>query len=202
MIEAASADYLRSCRSDFWREVFAAELDYLLQRLRPGDEVLSVGCGPAIIEGGLSAHGFAVLGLDVSQEAIACAPDSVRTIVAPAEKMPLADADFDVVLFIASLQFIENYRQALSETRRVLRPGGRVIAMLLNPASAFFKRKQAEPDSYVRWIRHNDLHKLEAAVAEGFEVQGEFFLGIADDRIFPSRDPETSALYVVEGIKR
>jgi ubiquinone/menaquinone biosynthesis C-methylase UbiE len=143
-----------------------------------------------------------VLGLDVSQEAIACAPDSVRTIVAPAEKMPLADANFDVVLFIASLQFIENYRQALSETRRVLRPGGRVIAMLLNPASAFYKRNQAEPNSYMHWIRHTDLHKLEAAVAEGFEIQGEFFLGIADDRIFPSRDPETSALYVVEVIKR
>jgi len=201
MSDFESSDYLRSCRSDFWRQVFAAELDYLRQRLRPGDEILSVGCGPAIIESGLNEHGFGVVGLDVSPEAIACAPDSIRTVVAPAEKMPFADAAFDVVLFIASLQFIENYRQALSEAERVLRPGGRVIAMLLNPASVFFKRKQAEPDSYVRRIRHTDLRELESAIAEGFVVQGEFFLGIAEDHIYSSCEPGTAALYVIQGIK-
>ncbi|MCK4623345.1 MAG: class I SAM-dependent methyltransferase [Desulfuromonadales bacterium] len=196
-----SARYLRTCRSEFWRKVFAAELDYLWQHLRSGDEILSVGCGPAIIESGLDEHGFAVVGLDVSQEALACIPDTIRTIVAPAEKMPFPDAAFDVVLFIVSLQFIENYRGALSETVRVLRPGGRVIAMLLNPASDFFKRKRAETDSYVRKIRHTDLQKLESAIAEGFKVQGEYFLGIADNQIFPSRDLETAALYVIQGSK-
>jgi len=201
MNETESSDYLRSCRSEFWREVFSAELDYLLQRLRPGDEILSVGCGPALIESGLVEHGFAVVGLDVSPQAIAGAPDTVRTVVAPAEKLPFADAAFDVVLFIVSLQFVENYRQALTEARRVLRPGGRMIAMLLNPVSAFFKRKQSETDSYVRRIRHTDLHELESASAEGFEIQSEFFLGIADHRVFPSREPETAALYVIKGIK-
>jgi len=201
MSEIESSDYLRSCRSEFWRKVFSAELDYLLQRLRPGDEILSVGCGPALIESGLVEHGFSVVGLDVAREAIAGAPDTLRTVVAPAEKLPFADAAFDVVLFIVSLQFVENYRQALTEARRVLRPGGRMIAMLLNPVSAFLKRKQSETDSYVRRIRHTDLHELESASAEGFEVQGEFFLGIADNRVFPSREPETAALYVIQGIR-
>jgi ubiquinone/menaquinone biosynthesis C-methylase UbiE len=201
MTEAESSDYLRSCQSEFWRKVFAAELDYLLQCLRPGDEILSVGCGPAIIESGLKERGFAVVGLDVSRDALACAPDTLRTVVAPAERMPFADAAFDAVLFIASLQFIENYRQALAETRRVLRPKGRMIAMLLNPASAFFKRKQAEPDSYIPRIRHTDLRELESAITEGFKVRGEFFLGIADSQVFPSSDPETAALYVIQGIK-
>jgi SAM-dependent methyltransferase len=196
-----AAGYLRACQNPFWQQVFAAELDYLRQHLRPGDEILSVGCGPALIERGLMEHGFAVVALDVSPEAIAGAPDILRTIVAPAEKLPFADAAFDVVLFIVSLQFVENDRQALSEARRVLRPGGRMIAMLLNPASAFFKRKQAEGDSYVGRIRHTDLHELESVSAEGFEVQGEFFLGIADNRVFSSREPGTAALYVIQGIK-
>jgi ubiquinone/menaquinone biosynthesis C-methylase UbiE len=200
--EAESSRYLRSCRSAFWRQVFAAELDYLLQCLRRGDEILSVGCGPAIIEGGLNERGFAVVGLDVSREAIACAPDALRTAVAPAEDMPFADAAFDVVLFIASLQFIEDYRQALSEAARVLKPGGRLIAMLLNPASIFFKRKQAETGSYVRKIRHTDLSEMESAIEERFETRGEFFLGIADEGIFPSSDPETAALYVIQGTKK
>jgi ubiquinone/menaquinone biosynthesis C-methylase UbiE len=201
MNETESSDYLRSCRSEFWREVFSAELDYLLQRLRPGDEILSVGCGPALIESGLVERGFSVVGLDVAREAIAGVPDTLRTVVAPAEELPFADAAFDVVLFIVSLQFIANDRQALSEARRVLRPGGRMIAMLLNPTSAFFRRKQAETDSYVRKIRHTDLHELESAIAERFEVQGEFFLGIADNRVFSSREPGTAALYVIQEIK-
>jgi ubiquinone/menaquinone biosynthesis C-methylase UbiE len=199
--QSEAAGYLRACKNPFWQQVFSAELDYLRQHLQPGDEILSVGCGPALIESGLVEHGFTVVGLDVSPQAIAGAPDTVRTVVAPAEKLPFADAAFDVVLFIVSLQFVENYRQALTEARRVLRPGGRMIAMLLNPVSAFFKRKQSETDSYVRRIRHTDLHELESASAEGFEIQSEFFLGIADHRVFPSREPETAALYVIKGIK-
>jgi tRNA U38,U39,U40 pseudouridine synthase TruA len=49
-----------------------------------------------------------------------------------------------------------------------------VIAMLLNPISDFFKTKQTEADSYVRHIKHCDPTTLEAAIAERFEVQGEF----------------------------
>ncbi|MDW7643797.1 MAG: class I SAM-dependent methyltransferase [Desulfuromonadales bacterium] len=196
-----SERYLASCQSPFWRKVFAAELDYLLRHLRAEDRVLSVGCGPAIIESGLSEQGIAVTGLDVSREALACAPDSLCTIVAPAEKMPIEDGRFDVILFIVSLQFMEDYRRALSEAARVLRPGGRIIVMLLNPASSFFQGKLAEADSYVRKIRHTDLNALEAAMAARFSVQGEYFLGIDGQEIFPSHEPGQAALYVLRGTK-
>lgn len=197
-----SAQYLKSCRSEFWQKVFAAELGYLLQRLNPGDEVLSVGCGPAHIESGLAAHGFRVVGLDVSREALACAPDSVRSVVASAEEMPFPDASFDVVLYIASLQFIENYRTALERTARVLKPGGRVIAMLLNPVSEFFKTRYASEGSYVRKLRHADLQKLEQAAAEWFDTQGEYFMGIDGEELFDSADSTTAALYVIKGVKK
>ncbi|MBV5349824.1 hypothetical protein JZU71_01300, partial [bacterium] len=39
-----TARYLKSCRSEFWQKVFEAELGYLLQQLKPEDEILSVGC--------------------------------------------------------------------------------------------------------------------------------------------------------------
>jgi len=69
---------------------------------------------------GLTAHCFRVVGLDVSRDALACTPDSVRAIVASAEEMVFPDASFDVVLHIVSLQFIENYRTYLSEPLRYL----------------------------------------------------------------------------------
>jgi len=42
--------YLQSCKSEFWKKVFKAELDYILHQLKGTKDVLSVGCGPAIIE--------------------------------------------------------------------------------------------------------------------------------------------------------
>ena len=100
--------YLESCQMEFWRNVFRAELDYLLQHLEGSREVLSVGCGPAIIESALSELGFLVTGLDVSQEALACAPDHVRTIAGRAEDMDFPKSTFDAVIYVASLQFIED----------------------------------------------------------------------------------------------
>jgi len=196
-----SARYLASCRSEFWQKVFEAELDYLLQQLKPGDEILSVGCGPAIMERRLTEQGFMVIGLDVSREALACAGDAIRAVAASAEEMPFPDVSFDVVLYIASLQFIDDYRKALERTAQVLRPGGRLIALLLNPASRFFKARYATEDSYVRKLKHTDLKAIEQEVARWFKAQGEYFLGIDGDRLFASNDPSESALYAIRGVK-
>lgn len=197
--EGERTRYWRACQSPFWQQVFAAERDYLRQYIQPGDAVLSVGCGPALIENALLEQGVSVVGLDVSHEAVSDAPDTLQPVVASAERMPFGDACFDVVLFIVSLQFIEDYRQALSETARVLRLDARIIVMLLNPASAFFKEKLATADSYVGKTRHRNLKELEVAVSEQFMVQGEYFLGVANNQVFPSSDPKTAALYVLRG---
>ena len=194
--------YRAACGSTFWQKVFAAELDYLLPHLRPDDRILSVGCGPAILEGALAEHGFNVVGLDVSQEALCCAPDRVRTVVGSAEEIPFADANYDLVLFIVSLQFIGDYRAALKEAARVLKPDGRLIALLLNPASSFFKARYGNEISYVRKLKHTDLLAIEQAATGWFDTQGEYFLGILDEELSISTDPATAALYVLHGAKR
>ena len=85
--------YLRSCESTFWKNVFKAELDYLLSCLSSEKDILSVGCGPAIIEAGLAERGFNITGLDVSKVAIEKAADSIRKFVGTAEKMDFAEED-------------------------------------------------------------------------------------------------------------
>lgn len=161
-----------------------------------------MGCGPAIIESALSAHGYRVTGLDISREALGRAPDSVRTVVGRAEVMPFAADSFDAVIYVASLQFIENMEKALHRTSRVLRPHGRLLVMLLNPASQFCKTKLGDPNSYLRHIRHIDLKAVETAIAAHFSVQTEYHLGIREEAIFPSQDPREAALYIVRGVKK
>jgi len=194
--------YLKSCQTEFWKGIFRAELDYLTQHLAGSEDILSVGCGPAIIESGLSERGFRVTGLDVSRETLNCAPDQIRTVAARAEDMPFPESSFDAVIYIASLQFIENYRKAIEKTARVLRPDGKLIAMLLNPESVFFRDRIRNIGSYVRKIRHKDINEIERRIAEKFQVQTEYFMGVKGGNIFESRDAADAALYIIRGIRK
>jgi ubiquinone/menaquinone biosynthesis C-methylase UbiE len=195
-------NYLKSCRTKFWQEVFRAELDYILGELGLGEDVLSVGCGPAIIEAGLAEYGFNVTGLDISKEALDQAPDSIRTVAGSAEEMGFPDCSFDAAIYVASLQFISNYKEALRQTARVLRGGGKFLAMLLNPESTFFKEKTKDPDSYISQIKHANLRETEKAIAEHFSIEAEYFLGIKGRKIYETRNPDWASLYVVKGKKR
>jgi len=175
---------------------------YLVTNLQGYQEILSVGCGPAIIEGGLVKHGFSLTGLDVSREALGHAPDGVRTVEARAEAMPFPPNSFDAVIFMASLQFVEEYRKVLNQAAFVMRPGGRVIILLLNPESDLFKRKIRNPVSYVHRIKHKNLKKIEAAASKQFEIRGEYFLSTSGGRVLERADGPRSISYILKGILR
>jgi len=194
--------YLQSCKTEFWKNVFKAELDYILRELNGAKDVLSVGCGPAIIETGLAEHGLNVTGLDISKEALDQAADSVRTITGSAENMDFTQSSFDAVIYVASLQFIEKYEGAIKKTARVLKPGGKLLVMLLNPQSRFFKEKVNNPASYVSKIKHTDLTKIERTIAEYFFIKTEYFLGIKGQQILESQNPNLASLLVIKGKKK
>ncbi|HEX8146795.1 MAG TPA: class I SAM-dependent methyltransferase [Pyrinomonadaceae bacterium] len=70
-----------------------------------------------------------------------------------AEEIPLPDESVDVIISIASLDHVPDYRRALAETRRLLRKGGIFILTLNNRRSwwktllsrtAYLKRREAE----------------------------------------------------------
>jgi|GEM_PF-263794 len=194
--------YIESCRKDFWRKIFRIEFEFLVKHLEGYRDVLSVGCGPAIIEGGLAEHGFNVTGLDVSQEALSCAPDKVRTVAARAEDMSFPANSFDAVIYVVSLQFIDDYRKALEKSAYVLRPDGMIAVMLLNPKSMYFKDRFRDPGSYISKIKHTDLRAIEGVVAESFEVHTEYLLCVKENKISESANKNEAALYIILGMKR
>jgi len=164
---------------------------------------LSVGCGPAAIEGKLCEHGFEVTGLDISEEALNEAPDGVRTIVGSAEQTNIGESSFSAIIYVASLQFIENFGKALRESERILQPTGKLLAILLNPKSSFFEEKRRDPASYVNKIKHTDLDEIERTISQIFAIEKtEYFLGIRGEELFDSNDPHYASLYCIKAKKR
>lgn len=106
-----------------------------IDRLR-GKRILEVGCGAGVNLISLQRCAD-VVGIDVEPLYLQFATILAHLEGAPvprilcgrAERLPFKDASFDVALFHGSLPYMR-VEHALRETARVLRPGGRAIAIL------------------------------------------------------------------------
>ena len=109
-------------------------LDRFAAELGPGARVCDAGCGPC---GHTARHladaGLAVLGIDLSPACVAlarAAQPGLRFAVMAMEAMALRDACCDGILAYYSLIYTPKAAlpALLGELRRVLRPGGRLLA--------------------------------------------------------------------------
>ena len=98
-----------------------------------GEKVLDVGCGTGVLTrelpGCVGATG-SVTGFDLSESMLGVARrhcPGVPFHQGSVNTLPFDDASFDVVVSAFMLMFLESPAQALSEMRRVLRPGGRLV---------------------------------------------------------------------------
>jgi ubiquinone/menaquinone biosynthesis C-methylase UbiE len=193
-------NYYDSCKRRFWQDVFDEEINFILPKINLSDKILSVGCGPAVIENKLSCMGYRIVGIDISYESPGFAPKEVRTLIGMAENLPFADSTFDVVLFIASLQFVDDFKKAIEESVRVLKKKGKIIVLLLNPKSIFFKKRVLREDSYMHKIRFLDVEQIERKLNMYFVCKKWYFLGIDDkDNLFETTSPNLSAIVAIEG---
>ncbi|RYF43554.1 MAG: methyltransferase domain-containing protein [Comamonadaceae bacterium] len=131
-----------------WRGPLAPAQSALLglAALQPGERVLDVACGTGLVAleaaRRVGPHG-SVLGVDLSgrmvDEAIrqaALSPANCRFARMDAESLELADQSVDVALCALGLMYMPQPEQALREMRRVLRPGGRMVAVVWGERSA------------------------------------------------------------------
>jgi ubiquinone/menaquinone biosynthesis C-methylase UbiE len=107
----------------------------------PGDRVLEAGCGsgilcrqiaPAVIPGGR------ITGMDISPEFVSIAQDHARQAglgggihwcTGNAEALPFAQASFTSALAARLFLHVSEPIAVLKELRRVVRPGGKLVAM-------------------------------------------------------------------------
>jgi SAM-dependent methyltransferase len=121
-------------------------------RLQPGSRVLDAGCGSGQLAIALAERGMTVTGVDLSPAMIrrANAHAMERAVLIDwrtGEIAHLADplAVYDAIYARVLLQFVPDVVATLREFRRVLRPGGRLLASVPGALSPIYRAS---------WLRH------------------------------------------------
>ena len=147
-----------------------------LAGVRAGQRVLDVGCGPGALTAELVRRvgEDAVSAVDPSDTFVAAARarhPGVDVQSAAAERLPFADATFDVVLAQLVVHFMTDPVAGLREMKRVASPGGVVAACVwdhagdLTPLSVFWQAAreldpEAQDESDLAGAREGHLGEL------------------------------------------
>jgi ubiquinone/menaquinone biosynthesis C-methylase UbiE len=121
-----------------WQQQLKPAQDLLLEmaNIQDGEQVLDIACGTGLVTFKAAEKAGYVLGTDISDGMIELARNvskekAISNIAferMDAEKLELKDESFDVVLCALGLMYVPDPFLALSEIKRVLKPGGRMIA--------------------------------------------------------------------------
>ncbi len=186
----------RAARYDFvvWLAMFGKERVFRekvlrLAGLEPGESVLDVGCGTGTLA--IAAKRYvgptgAVYGIDASPKMLARAnkkasKGGVDVVFknAFAQTLPFPDAQFDAVLTTMMLHHLPRKarQQCASEMRRVLNPGGRVVAVDFGGA----QQQQKGIFSHFHRHGHVTLREIIAVLSEaGLNIVESGAVGIKD----------------------
>lgn len=157
-----------------------------LFRLQP-ERILDLGCGTGHAWPGLGEHypRARIIGLDLAFGMLIESRRGrwwrrERLLCADAERLPLADGSIDLIFSSLILQWCAPPDRALAECRRVLRPGGLLLASSLGPDTLKELRAawlasapaegEREPPQGLPAAAFVDLHDLgDAIIRAGFE---------------------------------
>ncbi|POX55135.1 SAM-dependent methyltransferase [Streptomyces sp. Ru71] len=107
-----------------------------------GRRILDAGCGSGPLSAALRDAGAVVTGVDASAAMLALArrrlgDEADLHLADLSDRLPFADGAFDDVVASLVLHYLEDWGPTLNELRRVLRPGGRLIASVDHPVVAY-----------------------------------------------------------------
>ena len=124
---------------------------YVLERVKltHGVKLLDVGCGSGVFCAMAAGAGAHITGFDATEglleEARERAP-AVTFVSGDMEELPFGDEAFDVVCGFNSFQYAADVKNALSQARRVLKPGGTLVCMIWG------NREDCEAATYLKAV--------------------------------------------------
>jgi ubiquinone/menaquinone biosynthesis C-methylase UbiE len=121
-----------------WRYMFDWTVAGEALHCAPGDRVLEFGSGPSFASELFNRLGYHTVALDLDPDILVFAqerltldrrldPERAHFVAGDGQRLPFGDATFDGVICLNALHHMPDYGAALSEIRRILRPGCRAV---------------------------------------------------------------------------
>ncbi|MFE2480770.1 methyltransferase domain-containing protein [Streptomyces sp. NPDC059389] len=172
-----------------------------------GRRILDAGCGSGPLSAALHDRGAVVTGIDASAGMLALARRRLGADVALhtadlGDPLPFDDDAFDDVVASLVLHYLEDWGPTLAELRRVIRPGGRLIASVDHPFVAY-AMQDPRPDysattSYTfDWTFNGELAPMRFwrkplhAMTDAFTTAGFRLVALSE----PQPDPAARELF-------
>jgi len=197
--------YVQFYSTKLGKKILEQETRLVNKKLTGNKKVLSIGCGPALIEERLhQLHpNMNIIALDNSKEMIKCASKKISIIYGDAQHLEFKNSSFDAVLYVASLEFIKSVQKTIKETYRVLKSKGLLLVLMLNPNSKYFQERYNNYNSYIRKnIKHTNINNIQKIISQYFNIKNKgYYLGITEQNIIETSDQSIASLFVLEGKK-
>jgi SAM-dependent methyltransferase len=159
----------------------------LLPHLRPGMDLVDLGCGPCTITAGFVpvVSPARVVGVDLDPGSA----DGVEVVTADVTDLPFPDASFDAIFASTLLQHLPRPIEALREARRIARPGA-----VIGVVDADWDGELLYPDDAVLQRSMELARRLRTGTSPGVGKQLRHLLTEAG-----FTDPEASARVLYHG---
>ena len=156
-VEQTASDYFESS-TEYWKTIYSSggllptiyqdrhrtTLDWIQNlRLPYTARILEVGCGAGLLTAALAQSGHAVDAMDSASAMLQTAREAaahrgvdgqIRLHLADVHALPFPPETFDLVIALGVIPWLHSEHLALLEMRRVLKPGGHLLATADNNA--------------------------------------------------------------------
>ncbi|MES2376115.1 MAG: class I SAM-dependent methyltransferase [Bacteroidota bacterium] len=111
---------------------------HLAKKYAKNKDVLEIACGSGTGLGYIGEVATSVVGGDIDESLVNIATanysgdNKIHIQQLDAQHLPFADNSFDLVILFEALYYIPDVAQFISESRRVLRPNGKIIIATVN----------------------------------------------------------------------
>ncbi len=146
----------------------------------PTGHILELGCGTGHWTQFFCENGFRATATDASGEMLKYARrkniEDAIFMEADAAKLPFARHSFSLVASITMLEFVPDIETVLSETDRILMPGGYFILGCLNSLSELGKNKNNdEVFRHARFFHPNEIREMLLRFGEAELCSGVYY---------------------------
>lgn len=158
--------------NEFLIDIFASKC-----KLNLGDRILDLGCGSGVFSEILTARGYQCIGIDLSRVQLGYGKSAGRDVTlvnADVEALPFPENYFDGILLIGLIHHLPNPNLCINEIKRVLKKGGRFLALDPNRANPFMYlyRDKSSPFYSSVGVSENEKPIVASNMRREFEVKG------------------------------